>query len=645
MRRLVTLLLFATCGAGCVHTNQKASDSAITPASTTLPEEEKPAIADNDVRIPKTLPAIRDAVNKDGDASAEKNTLAPPVAPPNKSLPADRSRLKPVTQQPRSATASVPSTRSGSQIPDTNQSQTPSGQVEPTSSNSLTPTGGPETQPAAAVVTPGTPPSSSLQPPERYPNFLVNAFYNDRTSQFDKYGKNTAAILFLELSNEIYKRDSTSAAVQTKGVGAISWNGEALAPRTYGEAEAIARYEANHERGSQSPILITIWGRITSWGNAVFVQPQLSIDLPEAKENENVAWTVGRRRFELRRDVSVPFPALRYRFSPIRLSKEAVERLRDSSGMPLLGAPDPGGTVVGITRDQLARVSQEGKYAEVEAPGLEKTAWVYVPQLSSSEFLHFTAGLLEFLKHDCDKAVPHLKVVDGLANAELAVVADAKLLLAACLSMEEKHQDSIALLRSSHATPWRSPRADQYLAMAYANAIVSGDSDNGRYRHELDDLIVANGNVAHPYNPWWQEIGNTTELGPRRSILLVGFDSVRDMGLIINAVIILTIVSFVLSSVLKKMVSFGHLIPTAYVARAIATIEFTLAILFGIVCYFAYSRNTLGSILGGGFVGLLAATFGAVIRAILGRGDASPDNKPNIKPNGPTYSEIRLQSK
>ena len=133
-------------------------------------------------------------------------------------------------------------------------------------------------------------------------------------------------------------------------------------------------------------------------------------------------------------------------------------------------------------------------------------------------------------------------------------------------------------------------------------------------------------------------MGNKTH----RSLLLVVLDSVRDVGLLINVMIVLIILAFVVGSVLQRNFPFTEFVPAAYSKFAILGGECALAMTFSLISYFSLSKNFVGSLFGGGLIGLSACALGMAIRAMFGSGNSSSNNTPDIKPNGSAYTEIRL---
>ena len=359
---------------------------------------------------------------------------------------------------------------------------------------------------------------------------LVPAFDNDGMPTIDEFGTKTATFVFLQLWKDLIKRPTPNPKGLDFGDAGITWDFDALPPQTFEEAIALDALETEEEE--EGPILMTFWGRISSWAGTVVLDARLAIRSNEAAAafTKN-AWKIPPSALGSRREVVLPLPAMNYEFAPISLSPDAVSALSSPEGIPILSAASANAQVVGHAGEYFTRIGQEGNFAKVQVRGLKEPAWIYIPTLSneSTEAFDFTSAILKILRHDWDGATVHLRRAISIGHSNVSVTEDGKLLLALCLSQTDHYDDSISLLKVARTYPWHSQRADQYLAMAYLAAISRGGSQVMQYRDELDKIIALSGSsLQSPYSQWWQELSQARSWRTEQSQAAVQRSTVDD---------------------------------------------------------------------------------------------------------------------
>jgi len=294
-------------------------------------------------------------------------------------------------------------------------------------------------------------PSSSAQ--DRRLWILVPNFENSGIRRVDEFGTKTSTFVFLQLWKQLVRHPTPNPEGLDFGGAGVTWDHDALPPRSFEEAEALARLQ------SENPILI-VWGQMTEWGNSIFVHPRLAVRTDAAAAPVTSAvWRIDLGHRGEPRIISVPLPATRYDFSPVQLSAEVINRLSKPEGLELVKEPRPGAEKIGEVGEYFARILQEGNYAKVQARGFSSPGWVYVPPLSSTptEFIDFTSGILKVLRHDWRGALANFNRTESIRSTPESVKSDALLLTALCYSQSGDHAAAIKLLEDAKTRPAQSP--------------------------------------------------------------------------------------------------------------------------------------------------------------------------------------------
>jgi hypothetical protein len=351
-------------------------------------------------------------------------------------------------------------------------------------------------------------------PQDRRLWILVPNFENSSVQRMDEFGTKTSTFIFLQLWSKLIQSPTPNPERLSFGKAGVTWDSEALPPRSYEEAEALARLQ------KEDPILV-VWGQIDEWGGSILVHPKLSIRTDGTASSVTTApWKVVFSGGTAARTISVPLPATRYDFSPVQLSGDTIARLKTPGGLDLLKDPRPNAEKIGEIGDYFTRTEQQGNYAKVRVRGLSSPGWVYVPLLSSvpTEFVDFTSGVLMVLRHDWKDAFAMFKSTASVENAPASVKADALLLAALCLSESGKHESAITLLKGARERPAQSVRLDQYLAMAYLSAIASNPEHSGIYVDDLRTLVRTNTSRQTSSPAWWKDLDSMLARSPQSSL-------------------------------------------------------------------------------------------------------------------------------
>src|SRR6266436_5506005 len=88
---------------------------------------------------------------------------------------------------------------------------------------------------------------------------LVPKFENSGVRRLDEFGTKTSTFVFLQLWSQLVQRPTPNPERVDFGRAGVTWDNEALPPRSFEEAEALARLQ------KEDPILI-VWGQIDEWG-------------------------------------------------------------------------------------------------------------------------------------------------------------------------------------------------------------------------------------------------------------------------------------------------------------------------------------------------------------------------------------------
>lgn len=344
--------------------------------------------------------------------------------------------------------------------------------------------------------------SASAYAQDRRLWILVPNFENSGIRRVDEFGTKTSTFVFLQLWRQLIKRPTPNPEGLDFGKAGVTWDHEALPPRSFEEAEALARLQ------TEDPILI-VWGQMTEWGDSIFIHPRLAIRTDgSAAPVTGAVWKIAVGNGADSEVISVPLPATRYDFSPVQLSTEVISRFSKPEGLELFKEPRANAEKIGEVGEYFTRILQEGNYAKVQVRGLSSPGWVYAPPLSSTptEFVDFTSGILKVLRRDWRGALANLNRTASVRNAPESVKSDAQLLAALCLSESGNHQAAINLLEGARERPARSLRLDQYLAMAYLSAVLADREHSATYVRALQNLVDVNMSREAPFISWWKQL-------------------------------------------------------------------------------------------------------------------------------------------
>lgn len=344
-------------------------------------------------------------------------------------------------------------------------------------------------------------------PQDRRIWILVPNFENSGVRRLDEFGTRTSTFIFLQLWGRLIQHPTPNPEGLDFGNAGVTWDSEALPPRSYEDAEALARLQ------KEDPVLI-VWGQLDEWGDSIFIHPRLAIRTDgSASSLTSAIWKIKVGKGVTTKAISVGLPGLRYDFSPVQLSKDVISQFGAPGGLTLLRDPHPDADKIGEVGDYFTRILQEGDYAKVQVRGLPSPGWVYVPPLSSAptEFVEFTSGVLKVLRQDWKGALANFNRTASVKNTPESVRADNLLLAALCLSASGKHQAAVTLLKGARERPAQSLRLSQYLAMAYLSGIVDDPEHSGGYTEELRALIRANLVGPTSFAAWWKDLESSLD--------------------------------------------------------------------------------------------------------------------------------------
>ena len=267
---------------------------------------------------------------------------------------------------------------------------------------------------------------------------------------------------------------------------------------------------ASAERAARDLLAqMTLWGAAFAYGDGVIIQPYLSIPkYNDFRSDNNEVWTIEL----LGEALSVDMPRRRYDFSPIEVSRDAVDDLRDPFTFELCDRQYQDGD----DADRSCRPGRLSKGFEALEHDTNCTlvmtleeereeGWIcnVLPSDRNSEVVDFVAGILRVMRGDWPGATESFNRVMENEDAEKRLQADAKLMLAMIAAKADQPSEAIA--QSVFDLQPNDQVAFKYLVMSKL-AGLKNRLDRGRSASELIDdiggLLADNRILLAADDPW-----------------------------------------------------------------------------------------------------------------------------------------------
>lgn len=359
-------------------------------------------------------------------------------------------------------------------------------------------------------------PASAL-PRKHFPIYILFATFNSKDAGplKETIGKRTATIFGLQIWRTLRRAPTPNPQRLSFGVGGITWDFDALAPKDFIEAETLAQ---NQDDDNQ----IVLWGSASQYADGFIIEPCLSIRNTQtgAILGKGI-WQVTVRKNGRPISVAVDIPSWRYEFAPVILRSDFQPGISDPTDISVYD--NPNGKVVGRLVDDFVALEREGEYAKLRLRPSNRLGWIHLPRLpklsnpnESNEVISFCGGLIRLFREDWEGAMELLKEVVTTREVPTSVKIDTFLYLAIAADKLKKYEESLSFIAEAYRLNPYAVTTTKYLCMSYLSQIANRPraEETRKAVQSLQEILKKNRVLFPGKDPWIARVESAIASSP-----------------------------------------------------------------------------------------------------------------------------------